>query len=145
MSRAWGSVHLLPSGAIAGWYIYNGTSDVAHSAIFDTYEKMCGAWSHATDDSWDRSCECSAQVAAPVRIWSDYGYGFGWLGVACLSCMTIIGPLCPDQEDAPDVPSDIARRCDLSLSKHWDRPYPSERCPDSFLLIQDSHAAMVRA
>lgn len=119
MSHAWGCVHLVPSGEIVGWYEYNGTGDVACSAIQPTYDDVCRLWRTAENH---RECTCGVRVEVPVRLWSDYGNGFGWLSLACLTCGVILGPF--SEEDAEDMgchdaEPHVARRCDAALAAFW--------------------------
>lgn len=127
MSKAWGCVHSVPDGAIIGWYLYNGTSDIACSSIFESYDALLAEWRGETDEDRYRLCSTSdvQHVHGPVRLWSDYGSGFGWLAVACLTCRVIIGPFSEEDAEHTDVAPEIARRCDAALAAFWAERKPT--------------------
>ena len=90
MSHADGKVYF-SDGALRH-YEYDGTSDVAISALWDTYEEMKKHW---RGDVWN-DCQCGADEF--VTLTTDYGGGHVWFGKACRHCRAITGGRTPFEE-----------------------------------------------
>lgn len=89
MSRAEGYVYG-PERRQLGWFLYDGTTDVAYRRIYLQREAMIQAWdARAYADDW-HECKCGGQ-AVPVVLYSTYGAGFEWESAACMHCLAITG------------------------------------------------------
>ncbi len=84
MSDAWAAVRF-PDGAVR-YTRYQGSSDILHDVLFATVEE---AW----------TAECTSDFGphdgptVPVRIYSDYGYGSSWDGVALADMSRVVAGL----------------------------------------------------
>lgn len=120
MSHAWGSVFSVPDIEIIGWYEYNGTSDIACTAIFGAYDDLDAAW---RSEHIHRDCreDVAQHVEVPVILWSDYGWGFGWPSRACVTCGVILGHRSEESaEDAGEsAPPELLRACAGRLWLFW--------------------------
>lgn len=85
MSHAYGEV--IKNGLIAGHFEYNGTVDVALTAIQPDVD---GVKHHWRSPGNCRDCLCS-HPGSDVVLWTSYGGGFWWPSTACLKCMAITG------------------------------------------------------
>lgn len=94
MSHAYGFVKT-PSGRVL-FFEYDGTSDVCIPKLYDTCEKVKKNWRTADINVWAR---CPHDTETPVDIATDYGYGYGWKGTACLECPCLITGLKPFQTE----------------------------------------------
>ena len=93
MSKATGAVRF-PDGKVM-FYLYNGTSEVAISHLYDNMQGVV--------DSWGKSpwLVCSCPAMEPVEIYSSYGGGFTYPGEACRTCRALHGPrYTPEAVDA---------------------------------------------
>ena len=81
------------AGKVIGYFEYNGTCDVAISAIWDTYDEMHEHWRSGV---WN-NCTCHEQPTE-VLIWTSYGAGFYWPGKVCLPCRAITDGQMPFDE-----------------------------------------------
>lgn len=104
-----GTVFALPSCAIIGAFEYDGTSDLAWAAV-RTHAEIRAGW---RTDKNRRVCKCAARIDQPVRLFTDYAQGFGWLSIVCMACMTITGP-CDDEHG--DVDPAIVIACARNLA-----------------------------
>ena len=94
MSNATGTVYLPPpetssavSGDVVGYFMYQGTCDVACTRIFPTSKE---AWDHNRTDEAYGDCTCGKE-STPVILHTDYGGGLHWSSSACLQCKAITG------------------------------------------------------
>ena len=94
MSHAQGEV--IKDGKVRGYFEYNGTVDVACTAIQRNPEAIKQHWRSPTNC---RDCSCS-QPRSDVILWTSYGGGFWWPSTACFSCMAITGNRDPWREEA---------------------------------------------
>lgn len=100
MSHAMGTVWSL-EGKILGYFEYNGTADVAYSAIHDTCDQVKEGWRTASNS---RDCLCARKdnradrssdgLDGPghgtlVILYTNYARGSCWLGRACFKCKAI--------------------------------------------------------
>jgi hypothetical protein len=90
MSHAVGEVWTV-TGELKGYFEYNGTADVACTKIFLTETDLWNNWRKNVY----ANCTCEDKNTL-VILYSDYGYGFCWLGKACLICNAITEGLSPD-------------------------------------------------
>lgn len=95
MSHATGFVYL-PStdpnqdyGGRVGYFIYNGTCDIACTRIFPTENE---AWDTVRTPASHAKCTCGGEPT-PVVLRTTYGGGFDWESKVCLVCKSIVGPL----------------------------------------------------
>lgn len=93
MSRAEGNV--LKDGEVVAFFIYNGTVDIACSALSGSREE---AWEDWSKGDLDRHCTCR-QPAEAVTLRSFYGGGHDWPAKVCLNCMVITEGANPYPED----------------------------------------------
>lgn len=89
MSHATGEVYR--DGRIVGYFEYDGTVDIACTALRATPE---GVHDHWRADN-DADCGCGGP-GTEVTLYADYGSGFHWPGRACLACGAITAGLDPD-------------------------------------------------
>lgn len=68
------------------FYEYNGTADVVISHLHDTMQGVLDGWRKSP---W-LDCKCDKGME-PVEIYSSYGGGFYWDGMACRTCRAIDG------------------------------------------------------
>ena len=68
------------------FYEYNGTVDVPISHIYDTVDEVNENW---RNHEWV-NCTCGKEE--PVSIFSDYGGGFYFDGLACKNCKSVCTP-----------------------------------------------------
>ena len=113
MSHSSGCVFSVPDLKILGWYEYDGTVDVARTAIFPTIDDLDKAW--RTEDSF-RECADRpgvVHVEVPVILWSDYAGGFAWPSRVCVTCGVIVGHRSEEEADeaGEHVPPDVFRAC----------------------------------
>lgn len=85
MSHAQGTVYR-PSGECVGYFEYDGTRDVACTAITPDRDTLSENW---RSDANERDCTCG-QPSVPVVLYSSYGGGFHWPATACLRCGAIV-------------------------------------------------------
>jgi hypothetical protein len=93
MSHALGEA--IKDGVVIGYFEYDGTFDVACTAIHPTTEGVERDWRTGRNC---RECSCSLPQT-DIILWTEYGDGFWWLSTACLNCMAITGnrdPWCCD-------------------------------------------------
>ena len=102
----------MPDLKIIGWYEYNGTVDVACTAIFETSDELSAAW---RSERADRECckDAAQHVEMPVILWSDYGYGFAWPSRTCVTCGVIVGHRSEEEaaEAGEHVPPELLAAC----------------------------------
>lgn len=101
---------------LVGHYKYNGSSDVACTRIFKTFDELWENWGSLKVS--DAQCTCG-QPPQDVILYSDYGGGFHWPGKACLKCETIIGPRMPYEEYKDDP-------CPWVCAPIWEDGHPFE-------------------
>lgn len=90
MSHATGEVIALDRHNTLAYFEYNGTSDVAISCLHATLASMRAEWrSH----EW-RNCYCG-NYPLPAFLYTNYGDGFYWPALVCLSCGAIVSNLAP--------------------------------------------------
>jgi len=89
MSHATGTVYSTDRSTILGYFEYNGTCDVACTAIQKTQEALNENW---RGPGCMKECSCGKEPT-DVVLHSDYGSGFHWDSKACLECMAICGHL----------------------------------------------------
>ena len=65
------------------YYEYNGTSDVVISHIYDSLKEVRENWRNHV---WE---ECNCENEEEVRIYSNYGGGFTFDGLACRECKSL--------------------------------------------------------
>lgn len=82
-------------GAVLGYFEYNGTADIACTAVWPDAKAL---WEHWRKPEQFRTCSCAAPQRAPVVLWANYGSGIEWPSEACLECMTITGETDPYAE-----------------------------------------------
>lgn len=81
MSHAYGSV--IKNDKVVAHFEYNGMFDEVIPTLWNSREEVAEHW---RSGEW-RTCECNG--GEPVTLYSEYGSGFHWPGVACLKCMAI--------------------------------------------------------
>ncbi|MEK7640932.1 MAG: hypothetical protein AAB389_02970 [Patescibacteria group bacterium] len=96
MSHANGEV--IYQGKVVGLFEYDGTSDIAVPAIWDTNEELEAHW---RNNDW-KKCTCG-QPNIDVILYTDYGYGFHWPAKACLKCKAITASHQPFPYDGEDL------------------------------------------
>lgn len=87
MSHDTGTVWSSDHKTILGYFEYNGTCDVACTAIQKTLEELSTHW---RGPGCERECSCGKEPMN-VILHSAYGSGFEWCSTACLECMSICG------------------------------------------------------
>lgn len=85
MSHASGAVRF-KDGTVM-FYEYNGTSEVAVSHLYDNMQGVLDNWRKG---EW-LTCLCPNGME-PVEIYSSYGGGFTYPGLACRTCRALLGP-----------------------------------------------------
>ncbi|MEK7654599.1 MAG: hypothetical protein AAB345_05025 [Patescibacteria group bacterium] len=85
MSHSNGEV--IHENEVVGFFEYDGCSDIAISAIWNTLEEVETNWRSGV---WKR-CTCG-QPSVDVLLFTDYGGGFYWPAKVCLKCRAILGP-----------------------------------------------------
>jgi hypothetical protein len=94
VSHATGAVRF-PDGKVM-FYLYNATSEVAISHLYDTMQAVVDSWGKGP---W-LNCTCPTEME-PVEIYSSYGLGFTYPGKACRTCRALYGPrYTPEMVDA---------------------------------------------
>lgn len=93
MSHANGEI--IQGDKVIGYFEYNGTSDVAISSIWNSYEEMLSHWRTGL---WG-ICSCEKPQWEDVKLYTDYGRGFYWSAKVCLKCKTITKNLMPFEDD----------------------------------------------
>jgi hypothetical protein len=73
---------------------YNGTSDLACTALKRTYKELLADWRTERN-----MAVCRCDKAESVEMATDYGSGSGWQGKACRVCMAITDGIDPDETD----------------------------------------------
>lgn len=97
MSHALGEV--IKDGKVVGFFEYNGTSDIACSAVQKSVTDVTTYW-RSPDNC--RKCECG-RAPESVILYSSYGGGFYWESTACFHCMAITGERIPEWCDAAGI------------------------------------------
>jgi hypothetical protein len=114
VSHATGAVRF-PDGKVM-FYLYNGSSEVAISHLYDTMQGVV--------DSWGKSAwlVCSCPKMEPVEIYSSYGGGFTYPGEACRTCRALHGPrYTPEAVDAT-----------VNAEPEWHKDIPPELMKTNF-------------
>lgn len=83
MSHAYGTATFSADNHIMH-FEYNGTTDVAISALWDTKQEVTNHW---REGIWN-ACVCGK--SEDVIFFADYGDGIHWQGKACRYCRAII-------------------------------------------------------
>lgn len=91
MSHSYGKVYE-KEGKLIGYFEYNGTCDVALSAIQKTAEDVNKYW---RSNQNCRECLCKSPIEKDVILWTDYGDGFYWNAKICENCMAILNNRMP--------------------------------------------------
>ena len=94
MSRSSGKV--IKDKNVVGYFVYDGTVDVARPNIYKTAEEIHDNWNA---DGWSHKCECGEWE--DVILYSLYGGGFHWDAKACLKCGVIHGDYLMQRIDYP--------------------------------------------
>lgn len=84
MSNADGAI--IKNGKILGYFEYFGTSDIAISMIYSTYEELIN--NNRQKGDWNE-CKCG-KPAEEVILYTNYGGGFHWQAKVCLYCKAIM-------------------------------------------------------
>lgn len=105
MSHAMGKVRF-PDGSVLH-FEYDGTADVAISALWDTPEQVQAHWRGSVRNT----CVCGHDE--PVRLFTDYGDGSHWAGRACRACKAITAGGLPAELDTEDGVPDWANASEV--------------------------------
>lgn len=94
-----------PNGDIR-YGTYNGTSDIARPALYDTIEE---AWEHR-HDPWPQLAIDEAGEGEPVEICTNYGDGYWWTGSRATREVIVSGysPFDDADEEHDGIPDWIA-------------------------------------
>lgn len=90
MSRADGEVWV--DGEIVGYFLYDGTCDLAMTRMFDSADAAWQAWFDKERMMPDHE---NCDEASPAKLYEDYGGGGWWPGTYCPVHRVVIGPLDP--------------------------------------------------
>lgn len=91
-----------------GYFEYDGTVDVAVSAIWSTREELEKYWRSGV---W-KDCECG-KPPEEVVLYTEYGGGFHWPARICFRCGAIVDNLMPPEERTSGLPPKLADRPSL--------------------------------
>ena len=120
MSHAYGFARI-PSGRVL-FFEYDGTADICIPKLYATCEEVYKFWRKGEADTW---ADCPHYSTVPVDIATDYGYGYGWKGTACLECPRLLTGLNPyDGEIEWDWSRSSSRDRDPEWANQvWNKPF----------------------
>lgn len=93
MSNAIGTIRFTDGKELFG--VYTGSCDVMLEPLFPSAKE---AWDTFWEGRFPSQIDCQC-VPEPCLVHSGYGGGFWWVGRACRSCMVLIGPRAPFDEE----------------------------------------------
>jgi len=93
---------VIHDGKVVGYFEYYGSSSIAPTAFFDTWDEVWQHWRTMPE----ATCTCGKAVS--VMLYTEYGGGSYWPSEACLTCHAITGIRCGYDEplDINEWPKD---------------------------------------